>query len=240
MRILRSVRCQNPQNSTHGISYGHILCFSHISGGKLDLYQSCFDLCISSGLDFVTEILNLKSSEPAKFHPWHLIQPYSIIWLVHIQCAVSSVQLIIKYLTWNVLILDEWIHTYVFCVWHLILAVGSLMATASFIVEHPKIHSTGDMPNVDATDGIQNFCMFRFRTSSIFQSAMMYRSSCFVEVRNFMKYDQNTNMAGWCVTRLEFQILMARSRISWKIWSGWYIDHPDWRRSNLSEMWLKH
>jgi hypothetical protein len=55
-----------------------------------------------------------------------------------------------------------------------------------------------DMPNVDATDGIQNFCV-QIQNLLNVSIRMMYRSSWSMEVK-FLKYDQNTNMAGWCVT----------------------------------------
>jgi hypothetical protein len=54
------------------------------------------------------------------------------------------------------------------------------------------------MPNVDATDGIQNFCV-QIQNLLNISIRMMYGSSCSMEVK-FLKYDQNTNMAGWCVT----------------------------------------
>ena len=95
-----------------------------------------------------------------------------------------------------------------------------------------------DMPNVDATDGIQNFCV-QIQNLLNISIRMMYRSSWSVEVR-FLWNMTKTQIWLYGVSQVEFQILMARSRISSKIWSGWYIDHPDWWRSNFSEMWLTH
>ena len=54
-----------------------------------------------------------------------------------------------------------------------------------------------DMPNVDATDGIQNFCV-QIQNLLNISIRMMYGSSCSMREVKFLKYDQNTNMV-WMV-----------------------------------------